>query len=180
MKGHVYKLTSKNGLIYIGSTTKPLRIRLLDHRSAYKLYKKGGRSYISSFDLYENIEDIKKDISITLIETVDFDSKLELQAKECEHIKNNTCVNIYIPRASNSAKYESMKIAQKKYKQANKEYFKKYYQQYQKLHPEAFAKSARKYYEKNREKILAKKKQQWIQKKTIVNDVNNDAVDEAK
>jgi hypothetical protein len=168
MKGHVYKLTSKNGLVYIGSTTKPLHIRLLDHRSAYKLYKKGGRSYVSSFDLYENIDDIKKDISITLIETVDFDTKLELQAKECEHIKNNTCVNIYIPRSSKKAKYESIKIAQKKYKDANKEYYKKYYQNYYKLHPEISAKSAKKYYEKNREKILAKKKERREQQKAVL------------
>lgn len=91
----VYKITSPNGLVYIGSTTqKYLCNRLSAHKYAY-VTKNGRVSYTSSklFDSCDNLDDCK----ISLLENVDAKDKYELQNREKWWIKNTDCVNENLP-----------------------------------------------------------------------------------
>jgi hypothetical protein len=85
--GKVYKLfVSGDDRCYIGSTTSPLKTRLIHHKS------KG--NYCSSRILFEN----KADVQIELLEAVNFTDKVELHKRELEWIKNTpNCINIGTP-----------------------------------------------------------------------------------
>ena len=51
-KGKVYKLVSNSSdLVYYGSTFNKLTKRLTGHKTDYKKYVNGKRSYISSFKI---------------------------------------------------------------------------------------------------------------------------------
>ena len=71
---YIYKIVSKHSdKIYIGKTNKPLKTRLIEHKSAYKAYIKNKPKYYSSFDILkygdcsielikESNEDLEKQI----------------------------------------------------------------------------------------------------------------------
>ena len=73
--GKVYKIVCrKTGLIYVGSTTKPLLSqRLAAHRYDYQKYLKSGYPFITSFKILEN-----DDYYIELLENVNANKKDEL------------------------------------------------------------------------------------------------------
>ena len=92
--GKVYKITSMSrpDLVYIGSTTLPLRKRFSEHQSNYKSYLKTGKKYITSFKVMEI-----GDAYIELLEDFSCSSKQQLNSREKFHITNNICVNKLSP-----------------------------------------------------------------------------------
>ena len=85
----VYKIVDNTtGLIYVGSTTQELNIRLSKHKSDYKRYLVGNYHFVTSFKVLEN-----NDFDIHLIRSYDFDNKIDLLAKESFYIKKLNCVN---------------------------------------------------------------------------------------
>ena len=89
-KSKIYKLESKSGLIYIGSTTQTLSNRKAGHIQSYKRWLNGGYGYTTSFDLFE------KDgfcVDIVLIEDFPCERKEQLHKREGEICKQYTCVN---------------------------------------------------------------------------------------
>ena len=88
--GKIYKLEClTTGLIYVGSTTKHyLSQRLVNHRQDYEKYINGKCRYITSFKILEN-----DNYSISLLESVNCNTKDELLAREGYYIKTLDCVN---------------------------------------------------------------------------------------
>ncbi len=72
-RGIVYKMTSSNGLIYIGSTSQTLSRRLSEHKYNAKI----NRSFSSKLLFNEDAN-----VTIIALETTDNISKFELQLKE--------------------------------------------------------------------------------------------------
>jgi predicted GIY-YIG superfamily endonuclease len=85
-KTRIYKLENDDGEYYIGSTKKPLSIRLSEHRSSYKT---NTTFKSSSSKLFEN----GKGVKIELIE--EFDDEENIKLKENKYIKEHwgKCVN---------------------------------------------------------------------------------------
>jgi len=120
-KGKIYKLWSPQGNeIYIGSTINPLAKRLGQH----KLKRSCNSKY-----LFENYDDVK----IELIEEFPCNSKMELNRREGEHIRNNECLNKRIAGRSHEEwcedNKEHLKEYNKEYRENNKERIKEYYSQ---------------------------------------------------
>jgi hypothetical protein len=119
----IYKLTSPNGLIYIGSTCEPfLARRLAGHKKAFKQYQKGNFRKVSSFELFE--EDIDN-VIISLLEKYPCNDKDELNAREGHYIREIECVNKRIAGRTD-AQYkednrEKCKVHDKKYKDKNRD-----------------------------------------------------------
>ena len=89
--GHIYKIVSKHtNKIYIGSTTQSLIKRLVGHETDYKMYQLGKTNYRTSFEILEFDQ-----CHIELIESIEFDSKTELQKLEGHYIQTfkAICVN---------------------------------------------------------------------------------------
>ena len=173
-KGKIYKLWSPQGNeIYIGSTTNPLSKRLGQHKPDGKC---------RSRYLFENYDDVR----IELIELYPCDSKIELNKKEGEHIRNNECLNRCIAgrtkKECSKEYYENnkdyKKECNKKWRENNKEHIlekrkewyennkeqkKEYYEnnaeqikEYQKEYREKNAVKIKEYNEKNKEKLTEK------------------------
>jgi hypothetical protein len=104
--------------IYIGSTTLTLDLRLICHKSHYKLYINGHATYLTAHEILKH-----PNVRITLIENYPCTNKEELYKREYEHIKNNpNCIN------KNSDKTKDIKQYNKAYYIENKEAYKaKYY-----------------------------------------------------
>tara|TARA_B100000768_G_C10994886_1_gene255483 strand:+ start:45 stop:500 length:456 start_codon:yes stop_codon:yes gene_type:complete len=108
--GKIYKLWSPEGdEIYIGSTTQSLSRRKAKHKSQTDKCK--------SSILYEKYTDVR----IELLEEVSCDNKEQLIKKEGEYIRNNNCVNKFIP---DRTKKEYDKEWSKEYRENNKEQIK--------------------------------------------------------
>jgi len=115
--GRVYKLISQNdnNLVYIGSTTRSLSKRLMEHRSKFKSFKKGGKMVkYSAFKVIES-----GDCIIELLESnID---KTNLLQRERYWIEAFKCVNMNIPS-------RTVKEYHTEHKQQIKEYHKEYRQ----------------------------------------------------
>jgi hypothetical protein len=94
--GKIYKIISKNSdKIYIGSTYKLLKDRLLEHEIDYNNYKLCKYNYVSSYEVLKY-----GDYAIKLIEDLGSVDRKALESKESIYIKQNinTCVNIQDPQ----------------------------------------------------------------------------------
>lgn len=119
MKGFIYCLKSSNtNDIYIGSSFSTPDKRLAIHKSHYKMFLRGERTYYTAIEILQYT-----DVEIEILYEGEFDNKKELLKKEGELIKNNNCVNVVIPQGI--TKEESLK----KYNAKNetKERMKTYY-----------------------------------------------------
>jgi hypothetical protein len=136
--GRVYSIRSHQTTdIYIGSTTQILCRRMSDHCADYKRYLDGKRNYISSFEILKH-----KDAYIELIFEKEFVSKLEMQKREGQEIRDTICVN------KNIAGREPQE-----YRQENKEIINERDKNYCKLNKEKIAEHKKEYYVANKEKI---------------------------
>jgi hypothetical protein len=107
--GKIYKIWSPQGNeIYIGSTVNSLAKRLGHHKSV--------RDCRSRY-LFENYDDVR----IELIEEYPCDNKIQLNKKEGEHIRENTCLNRCIAG-------RTPKECKKVWRENNKEYNNEYYE----------------------------------------------------
>jgi hypothetical protein len=152
--GKVYKIEPiceyEEGEIYIGSTTKQyLSQRMTAHRTAYNHSKNGGKTQMTSFNLFDknggktqmtsfNLFDKYgiNNCQIVLLELVNVNSKEELHQREAHYIRTLKCVNKNIPSRT-----------KKEYREDNKE---------------KIALKNKEWIEDNKEKIALKKKE-WYE-----------------
>ena len=89
------EITNTND-IYIGATTKKyLCSRLAEHKHNYKLWKNKLITKCYSFDIFD-IYGVDN-CHIVLLESFNAIDKNQLNQKELFYIKNNNCVNKYLP-----------------------------------------------------------------------------------
>ena len=98
--GKIYKIVDNGyNLCYYGSTCQPLTKRLSTHKKDYRRYKDGRKerpiTLCKIFDEY-GIDNCK----IELVELFACNSKEELHKREGEFIRDNECVNKFIPGRS--------------------------------------------------------------------------------
>ena len=115
--GKIYKLWSPEGDdIYIGSTTISLSRRKAKHKSQNNTSK----------ILFEKYTDVR----IELLEECPCDNKEQLLKKEGEYIRNNNCVNKFIPNRTpkeyRENNKEKIKERNKEYRENNKEHIKEH------------------------------------------------------
>ena len=123
----IYKIVSPNNpdLIYYGSTTQSLSLRMSGHRSSYRMYISGEiKYYISSYDILKY-----EDAIILLVENFSCNNKEELRKKEGEYILNNECVNKRVAGRKVEDRMDEHNAYQKMYREQNKEKIKKYYEE---------------------------------------------------
>ena len=143
-KGKIYKLWSPSkNLVYYGSTIETLSSRLSKHKYSHNGYIEGkiANRRHSSFIL--ECEDYK----IELVEEYPCNNKQQLLKKEAEYIKNNICINTQIPGRT-----------PKEYMEEHKQQKAEYDKIYTKNNPEVNKQASLRYYYKNRENILEKRK----------------------
>ena len=91
--GKIYKIVDNtNNNVYIGSTCCSLKTRLTVHKSDYKRFLNGLFHNVTSFEIIKN-----NNYKIELLEDCNIKTKQELLARERFFIKNNECLNKYIP-----------------------------------------------------------------------------------
>ena len=159
--GKVYKIYSqKSNEVYIGSTTKLLLQRFLQHKKNYKSYNKGKYHFVTSFYILEY-----DDANIELIEEVQFDDKKELIKRERFHIEQNECVNKRVEGRTTKEYREDNKQKRleylKKYRQANIEKISEKEKEYREQNREKISEKNKKYREQNREKMQELQKQYY-------------------
>jgi hypothetical protein len=117
--GKVYKIQPimehDENDIYIRSTTKQyLSQRMENHRSKYKLWKKGKGTKYMCYELFNKygIENCQ----ILLIENVHANSEDELVSREGYYIRNMKCINKNIPDRTKKEYYINNKEIIKEYK----------------------------------------------------------------
>ena len=143
--GKVYKIVCrKTGLIYVGSTTKPLLCqRLTAHRTHYKMYLDGRHNFVTSFKLLEN-----DDYYIELLENVKAKSKDELLKRERYYIETLNCVNVKTPTHT-----------RQEYKDKNRDEINRKIREYYKNHQEHYKEQKKEYRKNNKETIKEKRAQ---------------------
>jgi len=149
-KAKIYKIIDNtNDNVYIGSTCKTLKERLISHKCSYNRFLKGLYNNVKSFDIIKN-----NDYHIELLENCNIKTKQELFQRERYYIENNECLNKVIPGRSRietiKAYNEANKDKQREYYEANKDKIKAY--------NEANKDKQREYYEANKDKIKESKK----------------------
>ena len=137
--GHVYSIrTHQTTDIYIGSTTQPLSKRMVNHRTDYKNYLDGSKKYYTSFEIIKY-----PDSYIELIYEGEFESKLEMQKREGQEIRNTNCVNKRIAGRTMQEYYKDNKTQilenVKQYYKENREKLLEYQKEYQKDNRETIA-----------------------------------------
>ena len=105
--GKIYAIKSHNStMVYIGSTTGSLETRLFQHRKKFDDFSKGGKKYLSSFEVIRY-----PDNYIELVEDFPCHTKQELLKRE-GHIIRRTLftTNKNIPGRSPKEYYDENKI----------------------------------------------------------------------
>tara|TARA_R110001592_G_C12702058_1_gene706837 strand:- start:29 stop:517 length:489 start_codon:yes stop_codon:yes gene_type:complete len=115
MKGYIYKLYTDD-LCYYGSSTMDIKERYWCHKSSYNSYIKNNTRKCESYKLF-----IKGNVEIIKIEEIDIIDKKDKKLKELEakYIRDNICVNKYIPLRTHNEyvidNYEAVSKYQKEY-----------------------------------------------------------------
>ena len=148
-QGKIYKLWSPQGTedeIYYGSTTDELRFRKSNHKKK--------NNVCQSKQLFQKYDDVR----IELVEEYPCNSKAELVKKEGEYIRNNKCLNKYIPDRTIKEWRENNKTHLKEYtkewREINKTHLKEYKKKYRENNKEIIVESEKEYYENNKQSIL--------------------------
>ena len=153
-KAKIYKIIDNtNDNIYIGSTCKTLKERLIRHKCSYKSFLKGLNNNIKSFDILKN-----DDYHIELLENCNIKTKQELIARERFYIQNNVCLNKVVPGRTDKEYREDNKDKIKEYREANKD-------------------KKKDYYITNKDKIKQSSKDYYITNKDIIKDKQNQKID---
>ena len=129
-KAKIYKIIDNtNDNVYIGSTCKTLKERLISHKCSYNRFLKGLYNNVKSFDIIKN-----NDYHIELLENCNIKTKQELFQRERYYIENNECLNKVIPGRSRietiKAYNEANKDKQREYRDTNKDKVKAYREAY--------------------------------------------------
>ncbi len=117
MTGLIYMMVCNiTGKSYIGSTKRSLNRRMNEHKSHYKSWMEGKCDFITSFKIIE-----QGDYCYRILETVESDSKQQIEARERYYIENTDCVNEVIPHRTKKEYDDDNKEKKKAYCEANKE-----------------------------------------------------------
>jgi hypothetical protein len=141
--GRIYKIVDNvTGLQYIGSTTKSLHKRLLQHKNNYKCYLEGRYSYITSYKILES-----NNYRIELIQTYIVRDRKHLELIEGRYIREQDCVNrITLGRT------------RKEWFEDNKERIANYKKDWYEDNKERITNYKKDWYENNKERILSERK----------------------
>lgn len=91
--GKIYKITNTvNNDVYIGSTIRSLKERMIDHKSKYKNTNDNYKYSNAVFKMFENCG--SENCNIELIKDYPCNSKNELEIEEGKIIRNCNCINI--------------------------------------------------------------------------------------
>ena len=172
MIGYVYVIRShQTDDIYFGSTTQMLCKRMAKHRESYRYWLDDKYHYVSSFEILKH-----EDAYIELVETVNFENKKELHAREGHHIRENNCVNKNI-----------MGRTEAEWREANKEIIAEKSKIWRDNNKPAILEKKRLYYEANKEMVLESQKQYneankaaIAEKKRLYREANKAALSEKK
>ncbi len=153
----IYKIVcNTTGMVYVGSTTQSLSMRLAGHRGHFKRFKDGKGIKITSFQVLE-----QGNYDIVLIETCSCESKDELHRRERFYIESLDCINNNIPTRTKKEYNEANKDTIKQYRDANKDTILKYHKQHYEANKERIAEIRKQHYEANKERLLEKDKQHY-------------------
>lgn len=161
MKGKIYVIKSyQTDLVYVGSTTQLLDIRLKNHRDNFIRYLNEKFHYITSYEIV-----IHDDAYIELIEEVECVDENELRKIEGGHIQRldaiNRCVAGRTYAEWREEHREELNEKAKKYYQENKEELKEKGIKYYQKHAEEVKIYKKKYREEHKEEIKEKKKKYY-------------------
>jgi len=146
--GYIYKLWSlQTEDIYIGSSTTDKRLRLSLHKSQYKRFLQGKKKHCLTSSTIVKYPDCK----IEIIEKFPCNNRAELEKREGEIQRATDCCNKNIAGRSNKQRYID-----------NREKIKEYHKEYYIDNKENHIKKTQEYYKipsnKERRKILDKKR----------------------
>lgn len=125
--GKIYKITSPSTKkIYIGSTTKDIERRLIEHKCNYKKYLKGNFKYCTSYEVIKY-----QDSKVELIENVNCDNKIDLFEIERKYIitLDNVCNKVIPNRTRAEYRKDNRNIINMKkkiYREQNQDKIKAY------------------------------------------------------
>jgi len=163
--GKIYSLrTHQTDDIYIGSTCLPLYKRFYAHKLDYKKWLNGKNHYISSFDIIKY-----DDAYIELIDDFPCNNKIELNKKEGEHIRANTCINKNVAGRTTKEYYHEKKKEFKKYRDEHKEQIKIQRKSFRENNKEHIFLQKKEYRETHKEQIKLKKAQNYLKRKALTN-----------
>jgi hypothetical protein len=180
--GKIYKIEALNGEegdVYIGSTCKQYLSQRMDkHRSDYASWKKGNRSNITSYILFEKYG--VENCIIVLIETSPCNTRDELFSREAFYIKSMKCVNKCIPMQTFKEWYdknrdeilEKSREYGKEYYKDNKEERLEYKNMYYHSNQDKIIESGKVYYQENKEEISEKGKIFYQENKEKISERN--------
>lgn len=145
--GKIYKLIA-NDKCYIGSTCTPLVKRKAKHKADYVKWKRTGKGYMSSFDVFEEAELLNIPVAIILLEDCPVDRREQLLCRERWHIENTPCVNRYIPTRTAHERYTNNReniiaYQMKRYHDNKEDWLEKSKQRYHKKRAELLEELAR-------------------------------------
>jgi len=154
--GKIYTIRSPStNKYYIGSTCVTLPQRLYKHKINYQEFLKDKYGFCSSYDIIKY-----NDCYIELLELYPCKSKLELQKKEGEFIRQN--LDYIVNKRINGRN-------QKQYRDDNKDYIKQKDKDYREANKDIIKQRGIKWREANKDIIVKKKKQYRDENKDILN-----------
>ncbi len=108
----IYKLTSKDGYYYYGSTFKSsVEKRLIEHKSFCKTFEQSNNKNSKLYNHFKNIG--WDDCVIECVEQINIDDKTILRTIESKYIKNavndEKCLNMDIPKHTSKEYYRDNK-----------------------------------------------------------------------
>lgn len=144
----IHSTESPELLPYYGSTTQTLTERFRQHKGDFTLWKQGKPNHCSSYRLLERGID---KVAIKLIQEYPCTTKQELQLREAHYIKNNPCINKYVPQGILA---DSRQDWDKQYYQLNRDKRLEWQKHYHQLNRDKILEWKRQYRQANRDKIL--------------------------
>ena len=155
--GKIYSIrTHQTDIVYIGSTTQELSVRMAGHRRNYRSHLRGKGNGSSSIEILKY-----EDSYIELIEKCPCVDKSELHRKEGEIIRlTDNAVNKRVAgRNIKEYRFDNKEViaaGMKKYQEANKEVISEKKKEYYKSNKEVINEKKKEYYKANRDKINEK------------------------
>jgi len=155
-KGQIYKLWSLDNLdmVYVGSTCQNLNVRLAGHKRSWKWWKKTGKGYKKSCDMFENCQEVK----IELVEESPCENRQQLLRTEGKYIREMDCINMLIAGRTVKEYYQDNIEQMKQYYEQNKDKIRQQHKQWREANKEARNKQRKQYRQDNKEKIRQREK----------------------
>ena len=169
--GKIYSIrTHQTDIVYIGSTTQELSVRMAGHRRNYRSHLRGKGDGSSSIEILKY-----EDSYIELIQKFPCVDKSELHRKEGEIIRlTDNAVNKRVAgRNIKEYRFDNKEViaaGMKKYQEANKEVISEKKKEYYKSNKEVINEKKKEYYKSNKEVINEKKKEYYKANRDKINE----------